>query len=168
VRFDDVHVDAAAVVGVPGATDVIERQGQIAAVVQCAEVCGGLQRTFDRTLAGSFDRYTFGRPLASYQALKHRFADMRTWLEACHATTAGAAEAVQDRSPRAGELVSVAKSFVGEKSIAILQDCIQMTGGIGLTWEFDLHLYLRRATVDQALYGTPGDHRRRLADLAAL
>jgi alkylation response protein AidB-like acyl-CoA dehydrogenase len=168
VRFDGVTVGADAVVGAPGAGDIIERQLQIALVVQCAEICGGLERTFNRTLAGAFDRYTFGRPLASYQALKHRFADMRTWLEACHATTAGAAEAVQERSPRAGELVSVAKSYVGDRSVAILQDCTQIHGGIGLTWEYDLHLYLRRATVDQSLYGTPGDHRRRLADLAAL
>jgi alkylation response protein AidB-like acyl-CoA dehydrogenase len=168
VRFDGVAVDGAAVVGEPGDTDLLERQSQIAVVVQCAELCGGIERCFTRTLAAAFDRFTFGRPLASYQALKHRFADMRTWLEACHATTGAAAGAVQERSPRARELVSVAKSFVGERAPQILQDCVQMHGGIGLTWEYDLHLHLRRATVDQALYGTPRDHRRRLADLVAL
>jgi alkylation response protein AidB-like acyl-CoA dehydrogenase len=168
VRVDGVVVDAAALVGAVGDTELLERQLQIAVVVQCAELCGGIERSFTKTLASAFDRFTFGRPLASYQALKHRFADMKTWLEACHATTGAAAEAVQERSPRAGELVSVAKSFVGERAPLILQDCIQMQGGIGLTWEFDLHLHLRRATVDQGLYGTPGDHRRRLADFAAL
>jgi alkylation response protein AidB-like acyl-CoA dehydrogenase len=120
------------------------------------------------TTQWAFDRYSFGRPLASYQALKHRFADMRTWLEACHATTQAAAAAVQAASADAPKLVSVAKSFVGDRSLVILQDCVQLHGGIGVTWEHDLHLFLRRATLDQAHYGTPQDHRLRLADLASL
>ena len=177
VRFDSVRVGADALVGTPGpagaglgpaSTDqVIERQLQIALVIQCAEICGGLDRAFAATVQWAFDRYTFGRPLASYQALKHRFADMRTWLEACHGTTDGAAAAVQERSEEVLELVSVAKAFVGERSLRILQDCVQLHGGIGVTWEHDLHLYLRRATVNQSLYGTPSDHRRRLTDLAS-
>jgi alkylation response protein AidB-like acyl-CoA dehydrogenase len=168
VRFDGVWVGRQAMVGTADAGAALERQLQIAVLIQCAEVCGGLDRVFAMTIQWAFDRYTFGRPIASYQALKHRFADMRTWLEACHATTAAAVAAVQDRSADAAELVSVAKSYVGERSLHILQDCVQIHGGIGLTWEHDLHLYLRRATVDQALYGTPGEHRLRLADLASL
>jgi alkylation response protein AidB-like acyl-CoA dehydrogenase len=167
VRFDHVEVPADARVGPGNADRVIEQQLQIALVIQCAEVCGGLDRAFTMTTQWAFDRYTFGRPLASYQALKHRFADLRTWLEACHATTSGAVGAVQQRSEEALELVSVAKSFVGERSLRILQDCVQIHGGIGVTWEHDLHLYLRRATVNQSLYGTPADHRRRLTDLAS-
>jgi alkylation response protein AidB-like acyl-CoA dehydrogenase len=93
---------------------------------------------------------------------------MRTWLEAAHATTQAAAEAVQAESADAAQLVSVAKAFVGERALWILQDCVQLHGGIGVTWEHDLHLYLRRATSNRALYGTPEDHRRRLADLASL
>ncbi|MBE1536874.1 acyl-CoA dehydrogenase family protein [Actinomadura algeriensis] len=168
VRFDGARVDAGALVGEPGADGIVERQLQIAVVVQCAEVCAVLDRAFAMTTQWAFDRYSFGRPLASYQALKHRFADMRTWLEACHATTQAAAAAVQADSPDAAELISVAKSFVGERSLTILQDCVQLHGGIGVTWEHDLHLFLRRAILDQALYGTPADHRLRLADLAAL
>lgn len=167
VSFDAVQVDAGALVGNRNADLAIERQLQIALVIQCAETCGGLDRAFAATTQWAFDRYTFGRPLASYQVLKHRFADMRTWLEACHATTDEAAAAVQQRSEEALELVSVAKAFVGERSLRILQDCVQIHGGIGVTWEHDLHLYLRRATVNQSLYGTPGDHRRRLTDLAS-
>ncbi|MEV0972414.1 acyl-CoA dehydrogenase family protein [Microtetraspora glauca] len=168
VRFDDVRVGADALVGAPGAVEVIERQLQIAVVIQCSELCAALDRAFALTVQWAFDRYSFGRPLASYQALKHRFADMRTWLEACHATTQAAAEAVQNRSADAAELVSVAKSYVGERSLPMLQDCVQLHGGIGVTWEHDLHLYLRRVTLDQALYGTPEDHFLRLADLASL
>jgi alkylation response protein AidB-like acyl-CoA dehydrogenase len=122
-----------------------------------------LDRVFEMTLQWAFDRYSFGRPLASYQALKHRFADLRTWLEGCQATSAAATEAVQQRSPEAAELVSVAAAYVGDRSLDIVQDCIQLHGGIGLTWEHDLHLYLRRVTVNRALYGTPADHRLRVA-----
>ncbi|WP_436790164.1 acyl-CoA dehydrogenase family protein, partial [Yinghuangia sp. YIM S10712] len=168
VQFDGVHVAADAVVGAAGDEAAMERQFQIALLIQCAEVCGGLTKVFDMTVQWAFDRYSFGRPIASYQALKHRFADMRTWLEACHATTGAAAAAVQENAENAAQLVSVAKSFVGERSLWILQDCVQIHGGIGVTWEHDLHLFLRRATLDQSLYGTPDDHRRRLADLAGL
>lgn len=165
VRFDGVQVGAHDIVR--GAA-VLQRQTQIAQLIQCAEVCGGLDRVFAFTTQWAFDRYSFGRPIASYQALKHRFADMRTWLEACYATTAAAADAVQDRAPDAAELVSVAKSFVGDHSVRILQDCVQIHGGIGVTWEHDLHLFLRRATLNQSLYGTPQDHRLRLAELAGV
>ncbi|GAA0960034.1 acyl-CoA dehydrogenase family protein [Actinocorallia libanotica] len=165
VRFDDVLVRPRALVGAVGSGAVVARQARIAGVLQCAEICGGLDRVFEMTTRWAADRHSFGRPLDSYQALKHRFADMRTWLEACHATTQAAAAAVQEHSPDADLAVSVAKSFVGDRSLRILQDCVQLHGGIGVTWEHDLHLYLRRATVDRALYGTPEDHRRRLADL---
>lgn len=169
VRLDGVVVGAGAVVGAPATTaEVLERQLQIALLIQCAELCGGLDRMFALAVQWGFDRYSFGRPLASYQALKHRYADMRTWLEACHAATQAAAAAVQAGSPDAPQLVSVAKSFVAERAQWILQDCVQLHGGIGVTWEHDLHLYLRRATSDRALYGTPEDHRRRLADLSSL
>jgi alkylation response protein AidB-like acyl-CoA dehydrogenase len=169
VRLDGVVVGADAMVGTPATTaEVLERQLQIALLVQCAEMCGGLDRMFAVTLQWGFDRYSFGRPLASYQALKHRYADMRTWLEACHATTQAAAEAVQAGSPEAPQLVSVAKAFVAERAGWILQDCVQLHGGLGVTWEHDLHLYLRRATSDRALYGTPEDHRRRLVDFSSL
>jgi alkylation response protein AidB-like acyl-CoA dehydrogenase len=168
VRFEGVEVDRGAQVGTPGDDRAIERQLRIALLLQCAEVCGGLTKMFEATLQWAFDRYTFGRPIASYQALKHRFADLRTWLEACQATTSAAARAIDEGSPDAARLASVAKSFVGARSLVILQDCVQIHGGIGTTWEHDLHLFLRRATVNQSLYGTPDDHRRRLADLAGL
>jgi alkylation response protein AidB-like acyl-CoA dehydrogenase len=59
----------------------------------------------------------------------------------------------------------VAKSYVGQRATDLVQDCVQMHGGIGVTWEHDIHLYLRRATVNRTMFGTPGEHRRRLADL---
>ena len=164
VRFDDVRVPASAVVGELGGAGDVERQLQLALVMLNAESVGAMQTAFDMTVEWAFDRYSFGRPLASYQALKHRFADMKSWLEASHAISDAAAAAVEAGSPDAGELVSVAKAFIGEYGAELLQDCVQMHGGIGVTFEHDLHLFLRRVTVDRALLGTPGGpsstHRR--------
>ncbi len=169
VTFDGVSVPESALVGEVGAAGPdIERQLQIAVALQCAEMVGAVDTMFSLTLEYSFDRYTFGRPLASYQALKHRFADMKLWFEACHATATGAARAVDAASDRAGELVSVAKSYIGDRGPAILHDCVQLHGGIGVTWDHDLHLYLRRVVQDRALYGTPADHRERIAVRAGL
>ncbi|HUN35350.1 MAG TPA: acyl-CoA dehydrogenase family protein [Trebonia sp.] len=165
VTFAGVRVPAEAVIGVAGqAFEQVERQLQLALVIAAAETVGAMQAGFDMTLAWAFDRYSFGRPLASYQALKHRFADMKTWLEASHAITDAAAAAVARRSDRAGELASAAKAYVGQYGPELMQDCVQMHGGIGLTREHDLHLYLRRVTTNAMLYGTPADHRLRIAD----
>jgi len=166
VIFDHVRLPVGAVIGdVGGAGAEVERQLQIALVLVNAESVGAMQTGFDMTLEWTFDRYSFGRPLASYQELKHRFADMKSWLEASHAISDAAAAAVGSGSPDAPELVSVAKAFIGAYGAELLQDCVQLHGGIGVTFEHDLHLFLRRHTVNRALYGTPNEHRRRIADL---
>ena len=135
-------------------------------VIVNAESVGALQAGFDMTVEWSFDRYSFGRPLASYQALKHRFADMKAWLEASHAISDAGAAAVATSSTEAGELVSAGKAFIGERGIELLQDCVQIHGGIGVTFEHDLHLFLRRVMVNSAVHGTARDHLFRMADLA--
>jgi alkylation response protein AidB-like acyl-CoA dehydrogenase len=169
LRFDDVELPASALLGGPrGAAADIERQLQIALVLQCAEAVGAADVVFEQTLAYMFDRFSFGRPLASYQALKHRFADMKMWLEASHATATAAAQAVQARSDDAPELVSAAKSYIGDHATTIIQECVQMHGGMGVTWEHDIHLYLRRATIARVLYGTPTEHRERIASLIGM
>lgn len=163
VTFTDAAVPAWAVLGEPGtAAEGVERQLQIALVIQLAELTGAMDRGLELTTEWLFNRYSFGRPLASYQALKHRFADMRAWLEAAHALADAAARHVQEESGRAGEYVSAGKSVLGVAALEVLQECVQFHGGIGVTFEHDLHLYLRRATVDAQLYGTVADHRERL------
>jgi alkylation response protein AidB-like acyl-CoA dehydrogenase len=165
VDFDGVVVDRSAAVGTAAETPgLIDRQSQIAQVLQCAEVVGILQTVFDFTTAWALDRHTFGRPLASYQALKHGFADMKLWLEACRATTAAAVADVAARAPAAGLSASIAKSYVGEMGGRIVQACVQMHGGIGVTWEHDLHLYLRRVTLYRSMFGTPEEHNLRVYD----
>jgi alkylation response protein AidB-like acyl-CoA dehydrogenase len=118
---------------------------------------------FELTLEYLGDRYSFGRPLASYQALKHRVADDKMWLEACHAIATAAARAVATGAEDAADVVSAAKAWIGPHSTELIQDCVQLHGGIGVTWEHDLHLYLRRATVNRVTYGTPEEHAERIA-----
>jgi alkylation response protein AidB-like acyl-CoA dehydrogenase len=120
------------------------------------------------TVAYAFDRASFGRPLASYQALKHRFADMKLWLEAAHAGVAGAGDALDADRPDAESAVSAVKAYAGDQLLALVHDCTQIHGGIGVTWDHDLHLYLRRIAVARAVYGTPEAHRERLAVLAGV
>jgi alkylation response protein AidB-like acyl-CoA dehydrogenase len=166
VTFTGVRVPLGAVLGeLGGAGDQLERQLQLAIVIADAESVGAMESALDMTVEWAFDRFSFGRPLASYQELKHRFADMKTWLEASHAVSDASAAAVADRSPDAAELVSAAKAYIGDHGSELMQDCVQIHGGIGLTFEHDLHLYRRRQTVDRALYGTPADHRARLTTI---
>ena len=167
VTFRNVRVPAAALVGEAGrADDQVALQLRLAAVILTAEAVGAMQAAFDMTVAWAFDRYSFGRPLASYQALKHRFADMKSWLEAGHAISDAAAAAVAGDTPDAAELVSAAKAFVGDYGAELAQECVQLHGGIGVTYEHDLHLFLRRITLNRTLAGTPADHRQRLASIA--
>jgi alkylation response protein AidB-like acyl-CoA dehydrogenase len=167
VTFDNVRVPASAVIGEIGmAQGQVERQLGYALAVHNAEAVGAMQTAFDMTVEWSFNRYSFGRPLASYQELKHRFADMKTWLEASHAISDAATEAAATDSLEARELLSVAASFIGDHGAELVQDCVQIHGGIGLTFDHDIHLFLRRHTLNRVLYGTPADHRQRLADLA--
>lgn len=166
VRFENVRLPASAVLGeVGGAEEAFARQAQAAGVILAAESVGAMEAAFEMTLEWAFNRYTFGRPLASYQALKHRFADMKSWLEAAHAITDRAAAAVAAQADDAAELVSAARAFVGRYGVELAQDCVQLHGGIGVTYEHDLHFFLRRVTLDRMLYGAPDDHHQLIAEL---
>jgi alkylation response protein AidB-like acyl-CoA dehydrogenase len=167
IQFEGVRLPAGAVVGEVGngAAD-LEAQLQVAGVVQSAEMVGAAQVVFDFTLDWAFSRYSFGRPLASYQEIKHRFADMKMWLEASHGL-ADLAARHQERDDDAALATSTAKAYTGDYLAELVEDCVQMHGGIGVTYEHDIHLFLRRITVDRLTYGTPTDHRQRIAALRA-
>jgi alkylation response protein AidB-like acyl-CoA dehydrogenase len=169
ITFSGARVSADAILGtVGGAADDVERQLQVALVIQNAETVGATNRVFDFTLEYAKDRVAFGRPIGSYQALKHRLADMKTWLEGCLATSSASAKAVAAGAPDAAELISVAKAYIADRSPAIVQDCVQLHGGIGVTWEHDIHLYLRRVTQNAVLFGSARQHRERLAVLLGM
>jgi alkylation response protein AidB-like acyl-CoA dehydrogenase len=159
------RVTTRALVGGSDASDEIEWLRLLGATAQSVEATAAAQVAFDLTMEWMFDRYTFGRPLASYQELKHRCADMKLWLECSHGITTSAARALQAGDADAAEWVHGAKAYTGQFLAELVQDCIQMHGGIGLTWEHDLHLYQRRIVADRNTYGTPADHRLQLADI---
>jgi len=159
VTFDGVSIPASAAVGTAEqTTTLIARQAGIAQLLQCAETVGILGAVLDFTIQWALDRHSFGRPLASYQALKHQFADLKIGFESCRATTYAAVKAIATGAPDASIKASIAKSYVGEHACDMLQRCVQLHGGIGVTWEHDLHLYLRRAMLNRSMFGTPDDH----------
>jgi alkylation response protein AidB-like acyl-CoA dehydrogenase len=164
ITFDSVRAPASALVGAFGqAGEQVSHQVREAVIILCAEAVGAMDAAFHMTVDWAFNRYTFGRAHASYQALKHRFADMKSWLEASHAISDAAADALADRTDLAPETASAAKSYIGEQGPELAQECVQLHGGIGVTYEHDLHFFLRRVTLDRLLYGTPANHRRMLA-----
>jgi alkylation response protein AidB-like acyl-CoA dehydrogenase len=166
IRFDDVRVRADALVGEPGgAIDDIEYQRQVALALQVAETAGAIDQMYEATLEYLQDRWSFGRPLASYQALKHRVADMLLMVETAKGCAEAAADTVGTGDSDAPRSVAVAKAYVSRVSIEILSDCVQLHGGIGVTWEHDIHLYERRAAVNRAVYGTPEYHHEQLCVL---
>lgn len=169
VAFEGVRLPGSALLGTAGGAGAdVERQLQVALVIQNAETVGATQRVFEFTLEYARDRVAFGRPIGSYQALKHRLAEMKTSLEGCFATATASARAVASGADDAAELVSVAKAYIGDRGPAIAQDCVQLHGGIGVTWDHDLHVYLRRITQNAALYGSPRQHRERVATLLGM
>jgi alkylation response protein AidB-like acyl-CoA dehydrogenase len=163
-----VSLPASAIVGTDGgAAKDLSDALLVLLALQCADTIGATVRTFELTMDWVRDRYAFGRPIGSYQALKHRLADHKLWLEVCLAASAGLSGAVDNESPDAHRLASAAKSMVAETSVTIIQDCIQIFGGIGVTWDHDAHLFLRRATTNFGLAGTASQHRERLCALVA-
>jgi alkylation response protein AidB-like acyl-CoA dehydrogenase len=168
VQFDAAVVPSHALLGdVGGAGAAIERQRDLATVLVCAETVGAVNRCYEMTLEYARMRKTFGRPIGSYQALKHRFADMLLWLEGAKAITVAAASAAELDVDRA-EYASIAKAYVSDRGPAIVRDCLQIHGGIGYTWEYDLHLFLRRVDSNAALFGGAAHHEDRLAHLVGL
>jgi alkylation response protein AidB-like acyl-CoA dehydrogenase len=135
-----------------------------AAALACDAV-GGCEQLLEMTVQHLKDRQQFGRPIGSFQALKHRAADMFLRLEASRSAAATAADAI-DGTDRRALAASVAKSYAGDAYVEVAAEAVQLHGGIGYTWEADLHLYLKRARLGQVLGGTSEWHRSRLAATA--
>jgi alkylation response protein AidB-like acyl-CoA dehydrogenase len=169
VEFADAEIPRSALLGETGdAGGLVERQLQLACVLTVAESIGAMEYDLDLVVQYAKDRTAFGRPIGSFQAVKHLLADTSLLLEMSKAVATAAAEAVGEGDARAAEMASMAKAFVGDCAIDLAQNCFQVFGGIGYTWEHDQHLYLRRLTTDAALYGDPAWHRERLCQLSGL
>jgi alkylation response protein AidB-like acyl-CoA dehydrogenase len=130
-----------------------------------AEMVGTARHIFDMTLAYAKERNQFDRPIGSFQAIQHKLADMSLALERATSAVQYGAMTVEAAAPEATLACHAAKAAAGEAARRILKDGAQIHGGIGYTWEHDLHLYLRRATADEYLLGTTSWHLDRIADL---
>ena len=130
-----------------------------------AEQLGLAQRCLDLTVAYVKERRQFARPIGSFQALKHRLADLWTTITLARAASRYAAACLADGDPDAPVAVALAKSACCEAAVLAAEEMVQLHGGIGFTWEHPAHLYLKRAKAASVAFGTPGAH---LAALAAL
>ena len=163
VRFDDVSVPAAAELA--GGWAVVERCLALATVLQAAESVGAADLVFTSTVEYLKKRVQFGRTIASFQAIKHRLADLLLDLEGMRAAAHYAALALGDGLPDAAAAVGTAGAYVDDTFAHLCGEALQLHGGIGFTWEHDIHLFVRRAKVNQVLYGDGAWHRERLVRL---
>ena len=141
---------------------------RIAVASACAEMIGAAQEALDRSVAYAKERTQFGRPIGSFQAIKHKLAEMHTEVDAARAATYYACFAVDRDTDDVDVAVSVAKSFASAACAWTGGEAIQVHGGIGYTWESDIHLFTRRLKSLEAYMGTPAYHRERLATLIGL
>jgi alkylation response protein AidB-like acyl-CoA dehydrogenase len=169
VRFNDVLAAPASAVGDVGAVGpAVSAQTRVACVLSAAETVGAMQCLFDLSVQYSKDRIAFGRPIGSFQALKHQMADTSLAIELSHACATGAAKAVQAGDAGAAEAASMAKALIGDAAVEVAHKSWQIFGGISYTWEHDFHFFLRRLTADASLYGSPAWHRERVLQLAGV
>ena len=169
VSLSDVSVGADARLGAAGAgwaplSRVLDR----ATVALCAEMCGGAQKVLDMTVEYAKIRQAFGRPIGSYQGVKHRAADMLVDVENSKSITYYAAWALDEGAAEAPLAVSMAKAYVSDAYRRVAAAGIQLHGGIGFTWEHDLHLYFKRAKGSEFTFGDATHHRERVAQLVNL
>jgi alkylation response protein AidB-like acyl-CoA dehydrogenase len=147
------------------APDGLERGLSIATTALAAEMVGGMQRTLDITVEYAKTRKQFGKPIGMFQAVQHQCADMYLETESARSAVYYAAVALQEGAADAQAAVSIAKLYASDASRTVGNRGIQVHGGMGFTWENDLHLYYRRAKASETMFGDATFHRERLARL---
>ena len=166
IHLDGVHIDGDRLLGTGDATDAVRRALEESATAVALTTVGACQRILDLDLGHVKERHQFGVPIGSFQAVKHKLADMYRDVERARALGYFAALCLADDDPRRERAAAMAKASAGECQRRVVQDGLQLFGGIGYTWEHDLHLYLRRAKVGDLHFGTSSRHRRHVARLA--
>jgi alkylation response protein AidB-like acyl-CoA dehydrogenase len=166
VTLDDVSVSADRVLGVPGpeTASALSRVVQEATVAIALECVGTAQQVFDISLEYAKEREQFGVPIGSFQATKHKLADLLVLLERARALGYFAALTIAEGDDRAPVATSMAKAAAGDAAKRIGKEGIQIHGGIGYTWEHDMHLYVRRLQSSATLFGSAPHHRQLVAD----
>jgi alkylation response protein AidB-like acyl-CoA dehydrogenase len=163
IKFDDVP---ARLIGTDGdAAEGLARTSDLAIVALAAEQVGAAQRCLDTAVGYAKQRIQFGRAIGSFQAVKHRCADMLVLVEGARSAAVHAAESIG--STDLSLAASVAKMACSEAFLQIALDNMRIHGGIGFTWEHDAHLYVRRAKASELIFGSPDHHAQRLAALVS-
>ncbi len=164
VTLDGVRIPAAArLAGETSGADAIERTLQLAAVALAAEQVGGAQRCLDLAVDYAKERVQFGRPIGGFQAIKHKLADVMVVVESARSAAYYAGCAAAEASDELPVVASLAKAYCSDAYFQSAAECIQVHGGVGFTWEYDVHLHFKRARASQALLGDPTHHRELVA-----
>ena len=161
VDFDGVEATLIGTDG--GGWDVLSRVLDLAAVALAAEQVGGAQECLEMAVAYAKDRVQFGRPIGSFQAIKHKCADMLLEVESSKSAAYYAAWCAAELNDELPSVASLAKAYVSEAYFHTTAENIQIHGGIGFTWEHPAHLYFKRAKSSELLFGDPTYHRELLA-----
>ena len=165
-RFDQVACGIDAVLS--RGAEALDSALDVAVVLNLADTVGAAEALFGLTLAYAKDRIAFGRPIGSFQSIKHVLADQVLGLQTSMAVATEAIAALSEEREDASEIISMAAAYVGDATHELAQQCLQVHGGIGYTWEHDLHLFMRRIRSNGSLYGTSTFHRERLCRLHGL
>jgi alkylation response protein AidB-like acyl-CoA dehydrogenase len=148
-----------------GNTTGLARALDVAATALVAEMVGEMQRTLDVTVEYAKTRKQFGKPIGMFQAVQHQCADMYLETESARSAAYYAAWALEENTPDAAVAVSIAKMYASDAARTVGNRGIQIQGGMGFTWENDLHLYYKRAKASETSFGDATFHRERIARL---
>jgi alkylation response protein AidB-like acyl-CoA dehydrogenase len=168
ITLDDVRVPKTAALGDGAGWEILATTLDLATVALAAEQVGGAERCLDLAVAYAGERRQFGRPIGSFQAIKHKCADMLMRVEAARSATYYAACTADERSPELTVAASLAKAYCSDTYFQCAADSLQIHGGVGFTWEYDVHLYFKRAKSSESLLGDATHHRERIARHLAL
>jgi len=166
IEFNNVTVSASAVLGsVDGGNDVLEQVLDIGRIGLAAEMLGLVQQTFDTTLAYLKERKQFGKVIGSFQALQHRMANLFAEIELCRSVVLDGLSALEQRRNDVPQIASIAKARLSDIATIVTNEGLQMHGGMGMTDQFDVGLFMKRARVAAATFGDGNFHRERYATL---
>jgi alkylation response protein AidB-like acyl-CoA dehydrogenase len=169
IELHDVRVPASARLGEEGAgASALERILELAAIALAAEQVGGAQRCLDLAVAHAKSRVQFGRPIGSFQAIQHKCADLMLRVESARSAAYYAACVAAEEGPELSRVASLAKVYCSEAYFQCAADSLQIHGGVGFTWEYDVQLHLKRAKWSESFLGDPAWHRERVARLIGI
>jgi len=164
VVFENAKAEAAALLGGADRGEALLREVyDIWTVLMAADLLGSAEASLELTRQYATERVQFGKPIGSFQAVSHRLADTLVDVEIGRSLLYGACLALDEARDNAAPLVSAAKAWLSDAAVAASETALQIHGGVGFTWEYDVHLHMRRARCNAALLGDANHHRDRVA-----